>query len=174
MTNKKPTKTQLRKLFWYNAMTGRLMWREREGQPQFNARFANKAAGVKDGNRFRVSINGRMFYNANLVWIYHNGAIKKNRIIDHRTRNTLDDRIENLRMCTLSQNACNRNGTSKTGYKGVTRTRTGQYMARITKHGVCHYLGVFNDASFAADVYDKAAKRLHREYKLVNFPDLAV
>lgn len=172
MKNKKPSKTLLNKLFWYNNMTGRLMWREREGNARFNKCYADKAAGVKDGTRIRVSIAGKMFYNANLVWIYHNGAIKGNNVIDHISRSTMDDRIQNLRSCSISENACNRTGTSKTGYKGVTKTKDGQYMARITKKGKCFYLGTFNDASFAADVYDKAAKRLHRKYAKINFPEM--
>jgi hypothetical protein len=172
MKSKRPSKSLLIKLFWYNNMTGRLMWRERAGDNAFNARYANKAAGFNDKGRIRVSIAGKIYYNANLVWIYHNGSIKKGNVIDHITRNTMDDRLQNLRSCTISQNACNRTGTSKTGYKGVTKSKCGKYIARITKNGKCFYLGMFSDASYAADIYDKAAKKLHNKFAKINFPEI--
>ena len=40
-------------------------------------------------------------------------------MIDHINRDKLDNRIENLRECTASQNQANRRAESKTGVKGV-------------------------------------------------------
>ena len=43
-------------------------------------------------------------------------------VIDHINRKKLDNRKENLRVCTMSQNMANRGSNSKTGmYKGVTK-----------------------------------------------------
>ncbi len=42
-------------------------------------------------------------------------------IVDHRNRNTLDNRRENLRVATIGQSNVNRRQISTTGYRGVWR-----------------------------------------------------
>lgn len=174
MTDKKlrkdPTKKQLRKLFDYDELTGQLINKERPGQNRFNARFAGKTAGTFDtkSGRIRVGLFGRLFYASRLIYIFHKGAIPKGKFIDHEKRNTLDNRIEGLRLCTSSQNSCNRAHSSTTGMKGVTRIKN-KWMARITKNGKVYYLGVYDSPIDAGIAYDTAARKLHGKFAKLNF-----
>ena len=56
----------------------------------------------------------KMYKVHRLIWIYHNGNIDENLYIDHINRNSHDNRLENLRWTTSSQNALN-----KTSHKGI-------------------------------------------------------
>lgn len=90
---------------------------------------------------------------------------------DHVNHNTLDNRKENLRVCTRSQNNHNhglsRNNTS--GYKGVSwKSNRGKWYASIGINGVGIYLGMFTNKDDAARAYNEAATRLHGEFALLN------
>jgi len=90
---------------------------------------------------------------------------------DHINGNKLDNREENLRCCTNSQNAMarTRKALPKTGFVGVSLHKEGKYQASITKEGKRKYLGLYETAEEAARVYDKAAREWHGEFAKQNF-----
>lgn len=73
---------------------------------------------------------------------------------DHRNRNRLDNRRSNLRPATPAQNNQNvgirSNNTS--GYRGVSRTRTGRWRASGTVDGKSYNLGHYDTPELAAKV----------------------
>jgi AP2 domain len=77
-------------------------------------------------------------------------------------RQTLDNRMQNLRVATPSQNGCNRRATNKntSGFKGVSRKRSG-WRAEIKVNGNRHYLGTRRTREEAHALYCAAAKELH-------------
>ena len=80
--------------------------------------------------------------------------------VDHKNHDTLDNRRDNLRVCTTSQNAMNRKGArsnSFTRLRGVTKNRR-RFMARISLNGKDLYLGTFSTAT-EASAADAAANR---------------
>lgn len=88
---------------------------------------------------------------------------------DHINRNKLDNRRENLRYATPSQNRMNRviqpNNTS--GYKGVSfNIANGKYRAYIGKPQ--KHLGFFKTAEEAALAYNKKAKKLYGAFAFIN------
>ncbi|WP_404991195.1 HNH endonuclease [Cupriavidus pauculus] len=92
-------------------------------------------------------------------------------LVDHRNHATLDNRRENLRVCSRSQNQQNRrvNANSTTGVKGVRLDRTcGRYIAEIRVEGKRLHLGRFDDLAAAADAYRTAALKLHGEFACVS------
>lgn len=89
--------------------------------------------------------------------------------IDHANRNRLDNRRANLRLCTRSENAANRSFVgNKTGYKGVTKLKSGRFQAVIAFEGVSRSLGAFDSAELAAEAYDRAAAIYHGEFASPN------
>ena len=93
--------------------------------------------------------------------------------VDHINGNKLDNRLNNLRICTVSQNMLNvpARNNNKLGYKGVCINRKNKckrYQATITMYGVTIYLGGFYTAEDAALAYDCAAVQLHGEFAKTN------
>lgn len=91
--------------------------------------------------------------------------------IDHTNGNPLDNRKENLRLATKSQNGANsksRGGTSK--YKGVYWHKANKkWCANIRVNHKKHNLGSFADEIEAAKAYDEAAKEHFGEFARLNF-----
>lgn len=92
-------------------------------------------------------------------------------VVDHINGDHLDNRRENLRICTVQQNNWNRarrkGGTSK--YKGVTAV-DGKFQVIISPNKTNVFLGFFDDEEAAARAYDAAARLHYGEYCAVNFP----
>lgn len=92
-------------------------------------------------------------------------------IVDHINRDTLDNRRENLRLCTIAENSRNtvalpRHNTS--GFRGVCRMRQ-RWAAMIKVAGRQVFLGTFVAPEDAARAYDKAAALYHGDFATLNF-----
>jgi hypothetical protein len=116
--------------------------------------------------------NGRRkLFLHNEVWYRHCGAVPGGLKVDHIDRNGLNNRLENLRLATPSQNQWNRGPTkdNKTGYKGVSANHN-QWVAKIRIAGKQVYLGSFASAELAAQAYDEAALKVQGRFAYTNFP----
>lgn len=92
-------------------------------------------------------------------------------LVDHKNGNGLDNRRENLRVCTKTQNQQNQKPrhTSVSKYKGVGYyKRDKKWRARIISNKKDIELGKFEDEKEAALAYDKAAEKYHGEYSWLN------
>ncbi len=95
-------------------------------------------------------------------------------LVDHDNHRTLDNRKQNLRICTHSQNNANRRKTknvTSSQYKGVCWHKPGsKWQARIKLDGKYRALGYYESEKEAACAYDAAALRLFGDFALPNFP----
>lgn len=99
------------------------------------------------------------------------------KIIDHINHDGLDNRRENLREATNSQNNANQQkmlGTSS-GFKGVYwHKQADKWRAQIMFNRKYKHLGLFASEIEAAHAYDNAARELFGEFAHLNFPESAV
>lgn len=99
----------------------------------------------------------------------------KGLICDHKNHNGLDNRKNNLRLCTNAQNQYNRR--PRTGcssrYKGVDWQRAfNKWRAAIRLNQTYLHLGLFHNEMEAALTYDRKAAELFGEFAWLNFPQL--
>jgi hypothetical protein len=88
-------------------------------------------------------------------------------VVDHINGDKLDNRKENLRICTNQQNQMNRGKTknNKTGFKGVCfNKRDNKYQANIKVDGKKKHLGLFEKSEDAYKAYCDACVRYHGEF----------
>jgi hypothetical protein len=95
--------------------------------------------------------------------------------VDHINGNGLDNRKENLRICTSSQNHANRRRPqnaipASSRFRGVhLRKDHKKWSAQITHQNKVYWLGYFDDEEEAARAYDAKAKELFGVYARLNF-----
>ena len=89
-------------------------------------------------------------------------------LVDHRNRNSLDNRRQNLRAATPSQNQANAKTkiNSATGFKGVwLDQKRGKYLAYVIKEGKTHYAGTsYNSALEASAARQAKAQELFGDF----------
>lgn len=102
-----------------------------------------------------------------------NSHVPKSMIIDHINRNRLDNRLENLRICTQQENSFNRtkNKNSKGLFKGVKKISEGNWVACVTKNGIKHEIKNIPTEDEAGKIYDLMAEDLFGEFAGKNFID---
>ena len=125
------------------------------------AKKGQRFGGLRKDGYIVGKIKGKSRSEHRLIWLYHYGVWPKDRI-DHRDQVKTNNRIENLREATASQNQFNKNygrGTSK--YKGVCwNKRLSKWVAQASVNMKTIYLGVFTDEVEASRAYTNYIKDL--------------
>ena len=93
--------------------------------------------------------------------------LSQDTIIDHVNGNPLDNRRENLRLATYSQNMANSKlrSDNTTGFKGVSWSKQkGKFRAYIWFEKKLYHVGFFNTAEEASEARQIKAIELHKEF----------
>ena len=130
---KYPSQKALKELFDYK--DGQLIWKEHHG---YNAKKGQPAGYVNVRGYRIINLKCELFLSHRLVWIWHNGCINDVLDIDHINRVKNDNRIENLRTATRSENLRNNNGASVSFHKKANKWRAYVWDGKHQKH-----LGLF-------------------------------
>lgn len=141
---------------------GVLIWTNPPGNHAgLRGRLAGSAIPTHNGKWYwSVQIGGRKYKRSHLVFLLEHGRWPANQI-DHRDGNSLNDRPDNLREATVTQNAWNHKGRAKKSDTpmGVRRLPSGRYIARISVNKRQIALGVFDHEQQARAAYQSA--RVH-------------
>ena len=88
----------------------------------------------------------------------------------HINKNRLDNRKENLQICSPSQKNMTTAGRGKSKFKGVSPSGK-RWQAAIRLNGVNTYIGIYSTEAEAALAYDTSAKLQYCEFHFLNFPN---
>lgn len=158
----------IRKALAYDPQTGIFKWRKRSDcSVQWNSRFAGTVAGWSDWKGYILITINYVDYRAHrLAWAYVTGKWPSNDI-DHKNRKTSDNRFENLREATRTENNGNAKvrKDSQSGIRGVSWDKSRkQWMARCSFHKKVILQKRFDKKSDAIAAYKQVAKAVFGEF----------
>lgn len=177
------SKEYLHECFLYNQYTGTLTWRIRpishfcteKSWLAFNRKCPGIVAGSmgfqSNGDKAAIRIDvseSRGVQAHRIIWIMHNGSIPDGMIIDHKDGNPWNNRFENLRLATKSQNNQNTRirKDNSTGYKGVCYIKkSDSYLVQVRINGARVYSKRFKNLVDAVSAYSIEAEKHHGEFK---------
>jgi hypothetical protein len=150
---------QLRELLDYDPNTGVFVWRVSRSRTS-----AGSVAGSKNTHGYwQIRACGKLYYAHRLAWLYMYGTWPKDQI-DHIDGNRVNNRIENLREATNTENQQNR-GLSPSNISGFTgvhwANRECKWRAQIRHQRKLHHLGFFDTPEEAHTAYIKAKAEIH-------------
>lgn len=141
-------------LFDYNPETGVLRWRVARGKIKPGAVVASRGAG----GCLTVMVDGRNYKAHRIIWLLVKGVFPDPEI-DHRDRNQGNNRWNNIREATSSQNKMNRPS------RGIyLDKRDGRWYARVTVHGKIIHCGRHRTKEAAAAARASAARMHYGEF----------
>ena len=83
---------------------------------------------------YKVQFNKQPIGQHRIVWELHFGPIPEGKVIDHIDRDKSNNRIENLRCVSQSENMTNQPQRNSSGYKGVYQNQSnGKYQVQSLK-----------------------------------------
>ena len=153
---------RLCELLEYDSATGDFRWLKRINR---SIHVDDVAGTLETGGYRRITIKGRTYGAHQLAWFYVTGKWRSG-LIDHRDGDRSNNRWDNLRRATGSQNSANRrrHRNNKSGFKGVMQTESGRWRAGIHKNGRNQHLGIFATPQEAHAAYVAAARELFGEF----------
>lgn len=160
LLKKTPTRERLIELLSYDPETGVFTWNKDRGPRVHQGSVAGRVG--HQGYR-RIKIDGSTEQASRLAWLFVNGELPE-ACIDHVNGIRSDDRIENLRACTVGENNQNlgRTKANKSGFIGVSwKTSHSRWCAQIKHLGTVHHLGLFNKIADAVKARAKAKALMH-------------
>lgn len=123
--------------------------------------YAQRASKTKDGRRTTVAMHRQIL------------GITSNRKVDHENGDGLDNRRENLRMCSDQQNCMNRRKQrtkTSSAFKGVSwHRRQCKWVAYISINSRREQIGSFTSEKAAARAYDRLALQYFGDFARTNF-----
>lgn len=149
------TLDRLKQLLSYSPTTGQWIWLRAHRKIKPGDR-----AGAKDAGYWRIKVDGKSYKASRLACFYMTGEWPPGDV-DHKNLDRGDDRWENIRPATRSQNRANTRPEVRntSGYKGVSFSKQHKkWRVNLKKDGRTIFIGLFSTKEEGACAYATAAK----------------
>lgn len=124
---------------------------------------AGTQAGCKHDKYWVITVKRRQYKVHRIIWMLHKGA-DFSTMVDHINGDGFDNRIENLREATDSDNRQNISvlKNNRSGFIGVAwQEATKRWTASIMVNGMRKFLGYYQTPEEGFEAYQKAKRELH-------------
>lgn len=152
------TQERLRELLEYFPATGEFIWKRNKGK-----QIAGTSANRVTDSGYRIVMLDRENYRQHRLAFFYMTGEWPTEFVDHINGDKSDNRWENLRECSKSQNGFNvgTKCTNTSGFKGVSwRQDRNKFRAYTRIKGQIKHLGYFDDPELA-DLVVTSARELH-------------
>lgn len=156
------TQQQISEIFEYT--DGALYWKKPAHKSKEYLTGTLAGSIHKTGYR-HITLFNRIEKAHRLIFMLHHGYVPNE--IDHINGDRSDNRIENLRETTRSQNQYNKGmcKSNTSGHRGVSwHRKSNAWQVRVDVAGKRHMIGYFKDLDAAAAAAKEARERLHGEF----------
>ena len=154
------TQELVKSLFYHD--DGVLYWKE---SPSNNVPKNSPAGSLDNRGYLRTKINRRQYLNHRLIYLLFTGELPE--CIDHIDGNKVNNKIENLRKATNSQNNCNAKISKRntSGHKGVTWHKLkNKWQAQIYLQGTNYFFGLYDNIEDAVKAVRDNRQNIHQEF----------
>lgn len=162
-----PPLEELKEFLDYNPDTGVLTWKKQVRNSVKIGEEAGCRQHYKRDTRIRISINSKLYLAHRLAYYMYHGIDPLNNDVDHEDRNSLNNKISNLRLATRTEN-CRNQKISKNNTSGV----TGVHWHKLKKKweasirvGKKKYLGCFTNKEDAIQARKEAEKKYFGKFR---------
>lgn len=146
-----PKLERINELLDYDPLTGEFTWKISRGP---------KPAGSNAGQRWvdyvRIKIDGQSYQAHRIAWLILTGEDPGLMVVDHKDLDKQNNRANNLRLQSISENGAN---TLRGEPKCYQQTTSGKYQAVFTLEKKRTCLGTFDTAEEASKVGREARKK---------------
>jgi len=152
----------LKSILDYDRKNGTFNWKKKISRKNM---VGNNAGGKNSMGYITIGISGDIYYAHRLAYLWVYGYMPKS--VDHKDGDRSNNRIANLRPCTMSQNILNsklaKNNTS--GFKGAYWSEAAQkWEASYQHNGKKNYIGLFDTPKDAGAAYLNAVKKIEPDF----------
>lgn len=158
---------RLKELLHYDPETGEWRWLT----PINKRAKIGDAVGTISVHGYRIiTIAGVKYRSSRLAYLYVKGSWPPDEM-DHEDRCKLNDRWNNLRVVSRSENALNRDLQSNnfSGARGVHwDNKASKWVAQVKSNGLTHWVGGFDSFDDAVAARDAAATKHHQNFAVLN------
>jgi HNH endonuclease len=155
---------RVKEVLRYVPETGYFYWIKNTGKK----RLIGRRAGYVTCGHWEISVFRKRIKSNRLAWFFIYGTLPPNDLdVDHKNRDSLDDRKKNLRLATRSQNNMNRllSKNNSSGAKGVCwHVAVNKWNSYITVNQHQIRLGLFSSFADAVAIRKEAEKRYYGEF----------
>jgi hypothetical protein len=158
------TQAELLELFDYK--NGQIYWKKPTNK---KIKIGAKAGRKQSLGYIQVNINRKAYLAHRIIFAMHNGFFPKN--IDHINGNKSDNRIENLRPASASQNSTNSKKpiTNTSGYKNVYfHSSRNKWQVKLVINKQSKSFGYYHDLELADLVAQEARNKYFGEFSCHN------